>query len=97
MSVLDDVKLLIGIDKSDTEQDTLLSLMIDRATTMLESLTTHPKNHEYLIVDAVIYGYNLRGAEGNRSTSSGGFGTSWYYDSMRTYIQSQLPAQFVIK
>lgn len=95
MSDLEKIKILIGL--VDNDEDSLLELLLARAGEMIEKMSTSPKDFGHLKIDAAIVAYNQRGAEGNRSTSSGGFNQSWYFDTMARYIKENLPAQYAIK
>ena len=95
MSDLEKVKILIGVTGND--ENALLELLLERAGEMIERMSTSPKDFDYLKVDAVVVAYNQQGAEGNKTTSSGGFSQSWSFDTMASYIKQNLPAQYVIK
>lgn len=95
MGELEQVKLLLGL--LDDEQDSLITLLLERAGEIITSLTKTPKDYKHLKIDAVVVAYNQRGAEGNKVTSSGGFSQSWAYDTMYSYIRANLPAPYVIK
>lgn len=97
MSELEQVKTLIGIEISNTDEDSLLNLLIERAGKIINELSRTPSTYEHLKVDATVFAYNQRGAEGNKTISSGGFSQSWYYDTMARFIKAHIPAQYVIK
>lgn len=93
MSELDKVKLQLGI--TDNTQDSLLTLLLEDAESIIDK--TVNKGDGLLAREAVVYAYNQRGAEGNKSHSSGGFSMSFYYDSMSSFITSKTPNKWVIK
>lgn len=97
MSELQEVKMWIGIENTDTSQDSLLTALLNRAGEIIKGLSKQPEKYNYLKLEAVIFAYNQRGAEGNKSQSSGGFSTSWYYETMSKFIRSNMPARYVIK
>lgn len=97
MSELQEVKMWIGIENTDTSQDSLLTALLNRAEDIIKSFSRQPEKYIYLKLEAVIFAYNQRGAEGNKSQSSGGFSTSWYYETMSKFIRSNMPARYVIK
>lgn len=95
MGELKQVKLLLGI--GDDSEDTLLTLLLTRAEDIIKQLSKTPENFNHLKIDAAIVAYNQRGAEGNKSTSSGGFSQTWAYSTMYDFIKANLPARYVIK
>lgn len=98
MSELEKVKIWIGLPISETDEDSLLNLLIETAGDVIDSLSSKPENYKSIQVEAVVYAYNQRGAEGNKSTNSGGgISQSWYYDTMSTFIKTNLPNRYIIK
>lgn len=95
MSALEQVKTIIGID--DNSEDALLELLLSRAESIVNQHSRTPKDYQHLVVDAVVIAYNQRGAEGNKSISSDGFGQTWAYQTMYDFIKAKLPARYVIK
>lgn len=95
MSELEKVKIWIGIEGSD--EDSLIVVLLEDAQEIIQGLSKTPKDYGYLKREAVVYAYNQRGAEGNRSTSSGGFSQSWYYETMSKFIKNNMPNPWVIK
>lgn len=92
MTELEEVKILIGDVAVGNDQ--LLTVLLDRASKIVNGLTRTPKDYQHIKIEAVIYAFNQRGAEGNKSQSSGGMNTSWYYASMSQYIKENMPAQW---
>jgi hypothetical protein len=96
MTELEKVKVLIGIDTDDTDEDSLLELLIEQAGNIISKLTRTPKDYDYLKVEAVVVAYNQRGEEGKRSQNSGGFSTSSYHSAMSGFIRANMPANYII-
>lgn len=95
MGELEQVKAIIGL--VDDSEDDLITLLLERAGDIIKLLSVSHKDYKHLKVDAVVVAYNQRGAEGNVSTSSGGFNQTWAYTTMYDYIRNNLPARYVIK
>lgn len=95
MSELEQVKTIIGI--VDESEETLITLLLERAGDIIQLLSKTPKDYKHLKIDAVVFAYNQRGAEGTKAINSGGFSQTWAYDTMYHYIRGNLPARYVIK
>jgi len=93
MSDLEKVKTQLLI--TDDSQDSLITLLLDDAESLIAK--TSSKGDELLKREAVIYAYNQLGVEGQKSQSSGGFSQNFYFDSMRSFINSKTFARWVIK
>lgn len=95
MSELEKVKIWIGLEGND--EDALITLLLEEAESMLQRLSRTPNDYKHLKIEAVIAAFNQRGAEGNKSTGSGGFNQTWYFDTMSSFLKSNMPAQYVIR
>lgn len=95
MTELQKVKILIG-DVAEGD-DELLSLLIEQAGDVINGLSRTPEDYKYLKLEAVIVAYNQRGAEGTKSGGSGGFSSSWAYETMSTFLKNNMPASYRIK
>lgn len=65
--MLNNLKVMLGIDPSETDQDAKLELIISAATTRLKTLLggiEPPESLNYIIRDVAIIRYNKIGSEG---------------------------------
>lgn len=65
--MLNDLKLMLGIDVNDTDQDAKLKLIISAATERLKTLLggiEPPESLDYIIRDVAIIRFNKIGSEG---------------------------------
>ena len=79
MTVLEKVKLLLG--KTGSSEDTLLNLLIDNATTEIETYvhTTYSDIYEEVLIELVVARYNRISSEGVQSESY--TGATFTYDT----------------
>lgn len=80
MTILDKVKLLIGVE----DKDSLLTLLIEQAESeFLQHTNQHtiPDGTDNLIIDMVVTKYNLIGTEGLSSSSYSGASESYSHYS----------------
>ena len=93
-----EVKALLGIE--DTEKDTLLTVYLEIAKreviSHLYSLIGIPKDptipyeYENTVVQAVVVGYNLVGAENELTHNENGINRTFHFDSMLAYIRNNV-------
>ena len=94
MGELEKVKIWLGI--IGTEEDGLITLLLEEVESIIGRLSQTPNDYKHLKIEAVIYAYNQRGAEGNKFSGSDGFSQSWYYATMSSFIKNNMPAPYVI-
>ena len=80
--MLEDIKLLLGIDPTDNSKDNLIQLLIDRAID--ETLQYTRRNDIYglesTVENMVIFNYNKLGSEGLNSESYSGISYNYSTD-----------------
>lgn len=97
--MLDDLKILLGIDASDTSQDTKLRLLLSTATARLKVLLggiDPPQEMEHIILEAAVIRFNKIGSEGLSSHTVEGESLSFSendFDGFAEEIQAFLEAQ----
>jgi hypothetical protein len=65
--MLNNLKLLLGIDETDEQQDKLLQLIINNTTARLQTLiggTNPPTELNHIILDVAVIRFNKIGSEG---------------------------------
>lgn len=97
--MLNDLKLMLGIDSYDTDQDARLKLIISAATARLKVLlggVEPPESLDYIIREVSIIRFNKIGSEGLTSHTVEGesqsFGDSdfdGYIDDIQAYLETQ--------
>lgn len=93
------INLILG----ETVDSTLLSAYINQARrecinweyhllepTADEIASVNITKYDSLIVDAIVFGYSIRGAEGETQHSENGILRGFKYSDMRSYIESHL-------
>lgn len=97
--MLNELKLLLGIDLEDTSEDAKLKLLISTATARLTLLLggiEPPESMEHIIREVAIIRYNRIGSEGMASHTVEGESQSFESDDFSAYadeIQAFLDAQ----
>ena len=94
--MLNNLKLLLGIDPADTTLDEKLLLLVDTATARLKILLggiEPPESMAHIILEAAVARFNRIGSEGLSSHSVEGESLSWsendfagYMDDIRAYL-----------
>lgn len=97
--MLENLKLLLGIESSDTSQDAKLRLLIDTATSRLKILLggiEPPDSMEHVIIEVAIIRFNRIGSEGLSSHSVEGESLSWsdndfagFSDEIQAFLDTQ--------
>lgn len=97
--MLENLKLLLGIDSADTSQDAKLRLLIDTATARLKILlggVEPPDDMEHIIIEVAIIRFNRIGSEGLSSHSVEGESLSWsdndfagFSDEIQAFLEMQ--------
>lgn len=80
--MLDNIKTLLGIDLLDTSKDTLLNLLIDRATEFVKDYCNidDTTGLETIIEELVILRYNKLSYEGKKGESLGSYSVTFEDD-----------------
>lgn len=97
--MLENLKILLGIDASDTSQDTKLRLLLSTATARLKVLLggiDPPREMEHIILEAAVIRFNKIGSEGLSSHTVEGESLSFSendFDGFTEEIQDFLEAQ----
>lgn len=97
--MLNDLKLMLGIDATDTTEDAKLKLIISAATARLKTLLggiQPPESLNYIIRDVSIIRFNKIGSEGMESHSVEGESSSFSADDFEGFaddIQAFLDTQ----
>ncbi len=97
--MLENLKLLLGVDASDTSLDGKLSLLLSTATARLKILLggiDPPESMEHIIVEAAVIRYNRIGSEGLSSHTVEGESLSFSsgdFDGFADEIQAFLDTQ----
>lgn len=96
--MLDNLKLLLGIDLTDTDRDDLLKLIISNTTARLKILLggiDPPEDLDHIIIDVAISRYNRIGSEGLSSHTVEGESQSFtendfdgFTDEIQAYLDS---------
>lgn len=95
--MLENLKLLLGIDTSD--KDTLLKLIISSATARLQTLLggiEPPESLDYIVVDVCVRRYNRIGSEGMSSHTVEGESITFtasdfagFEDDIQAFLETQ--------
>lgn len=97
--MLNDLKLLLGLDASDTSIDDKLKLIIEMITARLTLLLggiEPPESMDHIILEVAVIRYNRIGSEGLSSHSVEGESLSFSdgdFDSFSSEIQAFLDTQ----
>lgn len=97
--MLNNIKILLGIDPTDASKDALLKLIISTVTARLQVLLggiEPPESLEYIILEVTIKRYNRIGSEGLTSHSVEGESLAFNdsdFDSFANDIQAFLDTQ----
>lgn len=97
--MLQDLKLMLGIDPSDSDLDTILTLILSHASARLKIRLggiEPPDELEYIIVNVAAIRFNCIGSEGLSSHSIEGESLSFSDDDFSQYkseIQAYLESQ----
>lgn len=86
--MLENLKILLGIDASETSIDAKLSLLLSMATARLKNRLggiEPPEELEHIIIDAAIKRFNRIGSEGLTSHSVDGESYSFADDDFSEY------------
>lgn len=96
--MLDNLKLLLGIDLTDTDRDDLLKLIISNTTARLKIFLggiDPPEDLDHIIIDVAISRYNRIGSEGLSSHTVEGESQSFtendfdeFTDEIQAYLDS---------
>ena len=98
---LNKLKLLLGIEASDTSEDDLLNTYLSLAEEEILNWmyikfpeipedTEMPDKYEITQIHAVIAGYNLRGGENELKHTENGITREWNYSDMVDYIHGHV-------
>ena len=97
--MLNDLKLMLGIEASDTDQDARLKLIISAATARLKTLLggiDPPESLDYIIIDVAISRFNKIGSEGMGSHTVEGESISFtenefaaFEDDIQAFLDTQ--------
>lgn len=91
--MLDDLKLLLGIDAGDVSQDARLTLLLTRAEQAVLNECNRddlPAGLSAAVVDLAVIAYNQLGIEGEQSHSEGGVSRSYGTNDMPPRIRAQI-------
>ena len=97
--MLDNLKLMLGIDKNDNDQDDKLNLIISNTTSRLKLLLggiEPPEALNHIILEVAIIRFNKIGSEGMASHSVEGESNNYTEDDFATFndeIQAYLDTQ----
>ena len=101
--MLEELKLLLGIEKFDTSQDEKLNLIIDSVSTRLRVLLEGadvPESLKYVVTEVSVIRFNKIGSEGLSSHSVEGETMSFadndfagYMDEIEAFLSSQKEAK----
>ena len=97
--MLNDLKMLLGLAESDTDQDAKLDLLLSMATTRLKILLggiDPPESLQHIIVEAAVIRFNRIGSEGLSGHSVEGENLSFAdgdFDGFKDEIQAFLDTQ----
>ncbi|WP_294785401.1 phage head-tail connector protein [Eubacterium ramulus] len=97
--MLENLKMLLGIQENDTSQDKKLNLILDATKRRLKFLLgglEPPEEMSYIILDVSVIRFNKIGSEGLSSHTVEGESQSWssndfagYMDDIQAYLDSQ--------
>ena len=97
--MLNELKLMLGIDASDTSVDDKLKLIISAATSRLRLLlggAEPPESLDYIVLEVSIRRYNRIGSEGMESHTVEGESISFsdsdfsgFEDDIQAYLETQ--------
>lgn len=97
--MLDNLKMLVGIEAEDTDRDRLLILIIEHTTARLKRLLggiEPPEDMQYIIVEVSVIRYNKIGSEGLTSHSVEGVSLNFtdddfsgFKDDIQAFLDSQ--------
>ena len=97
--MLDKIKLLLGIESTDTAQDSKLLLLADMAAARLKNLLggiEPPESMEHIIIDVTIARFNRIGSEGLTSHSVEGESLTFtdndfaaFSDEIQAFLEAQ--------
>lgn len=101
--MLEELKLLLGIEKYDISQDEKLNLIIESVTARLKVLlegADAPESLKYIIIEVSVIRFNKIGSEGLSSHSVEGETMSFadndfagYMDEIEAFLNSQKEAK----
>lgn len=101
--MLEELKLLLGIEKSDISQDEKLNLIIESVSTRLKVLLEGadiPESLKYVVTEVSVIRFNKIGSEGLSSHSVEGETMSFadndfagYMDEIEAFLNSQKEAK----
>lgn len=97
--MLDNLKLMLGIDKNDNDQDDKLNLIISNTTSRLKLLLggiEPPEALNHIILEVAIIRFNKIGSEGMASHSVEGESNNYTEDDFAAFndeIQAYLDTQ----
>ena len=96
--MLDDLKILLGIDVSDRDSDEKLLLILESVRNRLKLLLGSmevPSSMQHIVTDVAVIRFNRIGSEGMSSHSVAGESTSYnendfsaYMDEIQAYLDS---------
>ena len=97
--MLENLKMLLGIQENDMSQDKKLNLILDATKRRLKFLLgglEPPEEMSYIILDVSVIRFNKIGSEGLSSHTVEGESQSWssndfagYMDDIQAYLDSQ--------
>lgn len=100
--MLENLKMLLGIQENDMSQDKKLNLILDATKRRLKFLLgglEPPEEMSYIILDVSVIRFNKIGSEGLSSHTVEGESQSWssndfagYMDDIQAYLDSQKEA-----
>ena len=103
--MLEDLKLLLGLEDTDKKTEQQLQLILNATKQRLKFLLgglEPPEEMEYIILDVSVIRFNRIGSEGLSSHSVEGESLSWsendfagYMDDIQSYLDSQREAMAV--
>ena len=95
---LDMLKAFLDIDLQDSSQDDLLAMYLKAA--QQEIIAWHfaphtlvdyiPAEFEMIQIQAVVAGYNIRGAENQKTHNENGINRTFHYTDMVQYIHNNI-------
>lgn len=97
--MLDSIKILLGIDRDDTDRDDLIKLLISTATARLKILLggiEPPESMDHIVREVAIARFNRIGSEGMTAHSVEGESINFAVDDFAEFadeIQAFLNAQ----
>lgn len=101
--MIEDLKVLLGLDETDDQTERRLNLILDATKRRLKFLLgglEPPEEMKYIILDVSVIRFNRIGSEGLSSHSVEGESLSWsendfagYMDDIQSYLDSQREAR----